>query len=367
MKCSEVSAKLPEYLAGTLSEAANEEISAHLTTCPSCRKEEDELSAPLLPHNSSKHIEEGKHVFKRSLRRIRINMMFRIAAVVVAVLFLYYNLLPYMVGNLRSTEINLGTRALALYTQFSCPYTVAGYGNRPDGYYSRLTIYTNKQEGMRRVIGPEITAMMSYITGKMDTPQLPMPNFVHPIVPRAEDDIEDVDNMITTLEMNQDNRGATISVSLNELISVGDVARLLNEYEVKVGWMAIEAGVEERKHPNVNRPYNQIYHWGIPGTLWQIHNGWMDVTTLASDNAIEYEDAVFQAMTWLEKNKYRLGKKDFLGSEPVGNRAAYVLENGIKIYGLELSGTTTELLKLVQTMNLRRGSVEALSFWWPLQ
>jgi len=353
MRCDDVREKLPEYLADVLDAHEKEQVRMHLATCESCRREAEAISSPLETGEAGANKAESPQSFKRLMRRVRFSVLFRILAVMLAALVLYFNLLPSFVQSVRSSEMHPARRALVLYTQFSYPCRISGYATEAAGYNNILTFYTEEQEGMRAVAGSSPSSPMSYITGKMKTPRLPRVGFVHPSTKVDEDESLDVTKMIETLENNLDNRGATINVSLNQNLSIADVASLLKAYEIKVSWMAVDAG---EKAP-----------WGIPEILWQNHNGWIQVDTLTSDNPEEYEEAVIEAMRWLDQNKWRLVNTYFLDGAEVDRKAAYVVRNGINIYGLQISGSTQELLRLVEALDIRSGEADDISFWWPLR
>lgn len=363
MNCNEVKDRLPEFLAGTMSEKEESLFRDHVSSCEGCAREADELSKPIREVGVQRDVSKE---LKRSLRRVRVSLVLRLTAVLAVLLITVSYVLPGILGLVRFPQMQHARRALALYTQFSMPVTAGGYGNTPERYSNTLRIFTSSQAGLRIVPGPVVSARISYLTGRMTVPHMPLPKFVHPAVTRASADIEDSGRMIMTLQKNLDNRGATISVSLNELISLRAVAALLELYDVKLGWMAVEAGVETLDHPSITHSNNQIYQWGIPGTLTQLQDGSFEGTTLAAHNVELFEQEVIEAMTWLNQNKNLFGAKDQTGAQPIGDKAAYVIDNGIHIYGLQLSGTTEELLRLVQVLDIRRGTVEELSLWWPI-
>lgn len=51
-------------------------------------------------------------------------------------------------------------------------------------------------------------------------------------------------------------------------------------------------------------------------------------------------------------------------NEPLGDDAKYVLDNGIKVYGLKVTGSSDEIYKLLEDINFRFANVEKVDFWY---
>ena len=73
-------------------------------------------------------------------------------------------------------------------------------------------------------------------------------------------------------------------------------------------------------------------------------------------------------MSWLDENKDILAPyPDLLKNNGINNsvedKAAYVIENGIKIYGVRITGPSDELLRLTENLDISTMTVVEMDFW----
>lgn len=90
---------------------------------------------------------------------------------------------------------------------------------------------------------------------------------------------------------------------------------------------------------------------------------------LNKNNIKEYSENIIEEMNWLNNNKkYVKNDKELMKDNSinngVGSKAAYVIKNGLIIYGLQLTGPTKELLKLQDSLDIRYENVTDVDFWF---
>ena len=175
-----------------------------------------------------------------------------------------------------------------------------------------------------------------------------------------------INNQIEILTKNADTTVSTVDFSLNRIINLSDVESIISKYDIELLWMAVEAGIEDTKPKNMSFGNQQVLQWGIPGKLSKPGN--FDFAQLKSDNIKKFEETVIDELKWLDENKSVL-KPDsgLLKNNGIDNsvrgQAQYIIKNGIKIYGLRITGPSNELIKLTQALDIRTMSVVDMAFW----
>ncbi len=368
MNCREVKGKLPEYLAGVLDNPMSQEVKLHLETCEQCRKEAEEIGADLPAGEFFKQTDIRK-LLKKTRRKFNIRVLKVVVIALLAILAIY--ILPSVLWGLWSFNQPNVSRVLMDTVQFSQPEKVNSWGNsKVNGFSMSVPLRITTLPVIGRSTGEqhEIRANMSVISGRITAPLFIGANFIHP------DNFKGVDlgqkggtnSQRKRLEKNADTTVATVDYSLNGLITLGDVSLLLRSFDVEICWMAVESGIEKTIPKNMTFEKQQILQWGIPGKLSR--PGAFDFAQLGRDNADQFEKAVMDEMKWLDDKK-KLMKPDAgllkynAIDTGIGAKASYVLENGIKIYGLRVTGPSSELIKLTDHLVPRTMSVIGMDFW----
>jgi len=171
------------------------------------------------------------------------------------------------------------------------------------------------------------------------------------------------------LKKNGDDTVATVSLSFNELISYEESVELLNKYHMKITRMNIESGSEKRKIKNMGNGANQHFSFGIPGQMLNVNKSIFEVIQLNEENSEEYKKSFLEELEFLNENKYLLESGDMrkrggYENDPVADDAKYILDNGIKVYGLKVTGPSDEIYKFIEDINPRFANVEKVDFWY---
>jgi hypothetical protein len=368
MDCKEVKEKLPEYLAGVLDNSISQEIRLHLKTCDLCRKEADELGRSF-PECEFSEQTDMKKLLKRTKRKFNMGIV-KVVAITLLVLWAVY-MLPAVLWGAWSFKQPDVSRALMDTVQFSQPEKVNSWGNSGINRFSisvPLSITTLPVVGKNAGQQHEFIAEMSVITGKITAPHILGANFVHPNNFKGADlgDTSDIKMQQKRLEKNADTTVATVDYSLNSLMSLTDAASLIRSFDVEICWMAVESGIENTVPKNMSFNNQQVLQWGIPGKLSK--PGVFDFAVFDADHADQFGKAVLEEMKWLDNNK-KLIKPDTgllrynAIDNSIGGKALYLISNGIKIYGLRVTGPSSELLKLTGQLAPRTMNVIGMDFW----
>jgi hypothetical protein len=369
MKCNAIEDKLPEYLAGTLTDDLREEVSMHLSTCDKCMKKMIEMEAVMLENlNASNEIEDN-NAFNKAKRKFIIKICKLTILSIAVFVLLVFLVIPGIFSSIRMMQYDKYSRAFTDLVQFSYPVQVGGYGNsfNANPYQTIIKVYANEYVGNRiKGESKEISSKLNFITGRFESPVEIGTAFTHPDIDGSgADDKKSIKNAIKILENNSNNTVAVTDISLKRFISLKDVSELLKKYDVKVLWMAIECGYEKIKPKNMSG-LNQYIMWGIPQKLYSYPNKHIELT---ADNTKEFENRVVEEMSWLDNNKNPIiADKELLRNNgidnSVGKKAAYIVKNGIKVYGVRITGPTKEILRLQKEINTRNENVVDIGFWF---
>lgn len=315
----------------------------------------------------------GEENISKVLKNTRRDFNLKIVKAVIAVAAVAWLIwmVPSALWGVQSLHQVKASRALMDAIQFSQPDKVNSWSNN---MVDRLSMSVPLNITVRPVTGRkyggqrEFAGGMSVITGKVTVPVILGAEFMHPdiykgINPGRERNPE---TQASVLERNAADTVATVDYSLNRMMSLSEAAGLLERYDIGICWLAVEAGIEGVTGNNLTFENQQILQWGIPGKLSKPDE--FDYAVLEKDNAPYYERAVLEEMKWLDENKGILASdgsllRDNGISSSVDDKASYVIKNGIRIYGLRLTGPSSELLKLKIELEPRMMSVVDMDFW----
>jgi hypothetical protein len=372
MDCNEIKDRLPEYLTGLCEEEERTQISKHLSSCRECRSAMEQLEEPIVGQESPAVSLKASKI----LSKARKALIFRVIALTTASLIVisgtFFMLIPGLLRMARFSQMKNITRALVNITQFTTGSQVVGYGNSLPTfpYYSfKISAFSNEITGVRHKGGRTVEKNFNLITGKFESPAPHLSNFVHPKVTPQELYLKELSPSIAKnmLVKSGENTVARIEVSLKETITLEQAASLTKELDVKLLWLAVECGEEHLQPKNMSSGQNQYVQWGIPGKLF-IPNR-ISSLELNYDNIKEYEQTVIEELKWLDKNKNYISADKNLRryngiDNSVGEKARYIIDNGIKVYGLSITGPSTELVKLENTLNIRTAHVTDIDFYY---
>ena len=362
--CRYTEIRLPDYLAGGCGKREREAIARHLAVCGRCAALVREMETPLDMENGTPA--EIAAPMARVFRGARKKFIARVAAITLAVLgalvVLWFAAL-FLGGIAGYSRIPLSQRALHNLVQFSRPDRVTGYGNTASLWlYMPIRCYTVQTTGLKAHSQKETAVQAFKLSGGFTSPAGFGAAFIHPDIIGEAPDSPTAAWVI--LEKSGENTVATVNLSLRRLISLEEAAALLDEYDMEILWMAVEAGVETVTPKNMSG-HAQWLQWGLPGTFSLFQGG---ETKLTPATIEEYRAAVLLELEWLDAHRHLVKPDRSLLrhglDNSVGGKAAYILENGIRIYGLQLTGPSAELLRLGRELPVRRADIVDVDFWY---
>lgn len=379
MNCEDVKKKIPEYLAGVLESNISKEMKSHIDQCNLCKKEADELMMDLPPYET---IEDGNlsKVIKKTKRKFKFSIV-RVTLVVFLVAWIIYSL-PVLLWNVMSFNQPNASRVLMDIVQFSQPYKVNSWGNRGVDRSKMsvpLTVTALSQVGKNYGGQMEYEGYFSVITGKVSVPPFYGANFLHPELFKDKNLGANVNpqSQRRILQKNENTTVATVDFSLNKVIGLKEITDLVKNFDVDICWMAVESGIESITFKNMKFEKQQVLQWGIPGILSNPGN--LEYIDINKTDINLFENEVLKEMKWLSEN-IGLVKPDGdlkniestnnssinisnTKDMPYKNAIKYILNSGIKIYGLRVTGPSSELLRLSEELDLRKMNVVDMDFW----
>jgi hypothetical protein len=372
MNCKAVKNKLPEYLADQCNSEEKLEISKHLSVCPHCMKALEELEEPIfskIPYPNS--LDTGK-----LLNKARKTLILKVSAITLISIIIFFSsffvVIPGILKAIRYPNIPDITRSLIDITQFTSASQVSGYGNSiaPFGGYSfKISAYTNDIIGIKNKNPSSMDENFNIVTGTFQSTAPHVSQFIHPSVTVPDEFLQTRTSDIAKkmLMKNGENTVATVTISLSSILSLKEICNSIKDLDINVLWMAVECGDENQKPKNMNAIQNQYIQWGIPGKLYTPLN--INTPEFNDFNISEYEKSMLEEMKWLDKNKkYIAADKSLLKFQnldnSVGKKAKYILDNGFKVYGLKLTGPSSELSKLASRVPIRMEEVIDVDFYY---
>jgi len=372
MNCIDVKNKLPKYLADQCSVEEKLEMSKHISTCPHCMDALDELEEPIIKNKDyHKSLDTGK-LLNKARKTLILKVTTTTVLSIIMLISVFFIIIPGVLTTMRYPKINDITRSLVDITQFTSPSPVGGYGNSlaSFGKYSfDVTAYTHYMTGTKLTGSGEVERKFNMITGTYQSPVQPFTQFIHPKVAVSDELLKSRTPAIAKkiLTKNGESTVAVVDISLNSVLSLEEVVASLKDLDVKVIWMSVECGSEDFKPQNMSNGQNQYVQWGIPGKLFIQNN--IGPSELDYSNPSQYEKVVIEELKWLEENKhYIAADKSLLKFQnydnSVGNKAKYIIDNGLKVYGLRVTGPSTELSKLDSVFDIRMEEVKSIDFYY---
>ena len=372
MNCSDVKNKLTHYLSDECSPEEKFEISKHISTCPECMQALEELDKPILKNISNiKPLDTGK-LLNNARKALVLKVTATTVASIIIIISTFFALIPGILKTIQYPKITNITRSLIDIVQFTSPSPVGGYGNSlaSFGSYSfNISAYTHDITGIKKKDPREINRNFNLLTGTFKSPAPHLSQFIHPSVKVSDEFLSRITPDIAKkiLTKNGDTTVATVDLSLKTTLSLDEVATALDGLDLKVIWMAVECGSEGEQPKNMSTGKNQYIQWGIPGQLFNANNS--NSPEFKLSNVSEYEKSIMEELKWLDENKhYITADKSLLKfndlDNSVGNRAKYIIDNGIKVYGLRITGPSSELSKLDARLSIRAEEVIDIDFYY---
>ncbi|WBW97525.1 anti sigma factor C-terminal domain-containing protein [Oceanirhabdus sp. W0125-5] len=369
MKCSDVRGVLPEYISELCSESEKKEIEKHLDQCEECKTEYNKLI------NIGKEQTESYEEISRKIRKVRRKLNVKILATFTITMFVGYilfnSIIPSILYQIRRNDLNTAQRAIVDFYQFTSAKELTGSGIRKEKYNNTIMLFVGDYIGSKFTNYNTIDFNFDLIKNRVDSEFWLQMDIIHPDVEPKEGfkDMYNTEIAKKILKKNGNDTVARVNLSFNDLISYERTVELLNKYDIKIIRMNIESGSEKRKIKYMENGANQHFSFGIPGQMLDITKPIFEVVELNTQNSHEYKKSFLEELKFLNEYKYLLASGDMrkrggYENDPVKDDAKYILDNGIKVYGIKVTGPSDEIFRLIDDINPRFANVEKVDFWY---
>ena len=376
-------------------------IQDHLDSCPSCQQ----ILDAKMTESESSHIKPPKESPENALTptledkkqsRILQKAKYKhrlITAVFVIALFLLFQIVGGFVANIyynsggENSRLYKTQKTALLMTEFNMPNVQI-----PVGMHSWPSFFTQMSSGHSRLeIKPYLAAKGNYALQKtVGKKNYPVGNlsifymfsnfgtqwnweggtyqsnlyFIHPVNTSAENSLEWETEAWQALEMLPEGTVAELAVSFDRDFSLSELNELLADYDLDVTWYAISTGVEDndlyRNHPRPLFSFDGAWGFGYLSHMMR-----SQYTQINLDDPAQHEEFFLNSMKFLAENE-KIAHKLYRGDPEqlrLGERNKYLQENGVRTYGVIVTGPSKELLKLRDLGNIRYPALGDIELW----
>lgn len=145
---------------------------------------------------------------------------------------------------------------------------------------------------------------------------------------------------------------AEVYLSLSDVMEPEELEDIIPA-DMEIRWLAVDSGIEKKAVDSEGIPIGPI---GYPAQI--------DTSTWSPFNGRESNAKVFlEILSLLEKNEQVAETVARAKSLEIGERLAYIEENGIKVYGAVVTGPTPQLRELEQIKEIRAMKVGEVKLW----
>ncbi|NWK70992.1 anti-sigma factor [Bacillus paramycoides] len=369
MGCAEFKKLWEKYEKGTLTHDEQEKLESHIETCEECEAHLDELLAKTELVKKKLPPKDLKVPFWKIKWKHRLQTLGFILAICIVI---------YMIGGVLSAfyfqadndkrlkEIR-DVPSLAL--EATIPNSrVMGGGTSVEAFFR-----TNSHFDLVKTVGKkemslgtvETKSFLSSVevTNKswMNTFYQPKLFFVHPKTKQGDYLKEASKKVWDTLAKVHDGTVAEVAISFDKSYTLQELEPLLySVFEVQElpptpVWYALDTGQEKT---NVE---DYILHSG-EAIGFPEHVRFLDNET---DRQKTPEDKVIEMMRILSTHKKTVSKVSMLHESELNldKRYEYVKDNGVKVYGIVITGPSKELLKLQNSPHVRYATLGDIEVW----
>ncbi|EEL51806.1 MULTISPECIES: anti-sigma factor [Bacillus cereus group] len=363
MKCKELWEK---YEHGTITTEEQEELENHIETCTICEAYLDELLAKTektkkkLPPISNVQVPFWKIKWKHRLQTLSF-----LLAVCMAI---------YMVGGILSTiyfqvndEQNLKevTDVPALALQATIPNShIAGSGTNVEAFFRMHSdIHLAKTVGKKEFkLGTlQVDSFFSSVRIEKQWAEAAYEQnlfFAHPKLKQTDHFKETSPKVWEALQKVHEGTVAELAISFDKAYTLQELEPILysvfeaQEMPPTPVWYALDTGVE-----GVNEDDFPLSNFGFPDFI-----GRLDVEEKKLKTK---EDEVLEMMRILSNHEETVEKVTWLSKQELNmkKRYEYVKKNGVKVYGIVITGPSKELLKLQNSPHVRYATLGDIEPW----
>ncbi|MDP7990722.1 anti sigma factor C-terminal domain-containing protein [Bacillus sp. MHSD_36] len=369
MVCSEFKKLWEKYENGTLTHDEQEELESHIETCEECETHLDELLAKTEPVKKKLPPKDLKIPFWKIKWKHRLQTLGFILSICI-VIYIIGGILSafyFQSNNDKRLEEIRSVPSLAL--EATMPNSrVMGGGTSVEAFFR-----TNSHFDVVKTVGKkeiplgtlETSSFLSSVNvlnnSWMNTFYQPKLFFVHPKTEQGDYLKESSKKVWDTLAKVHEGTVAEITISFDKAYTLKELEPLLyNVFEAQELpptplWYALDTGQEKT---NVE---DHILHGG-EAIGFPEHIRFLDSDT---ENQKTPEDKVIEMMRILSTHTETVSKIAIIPEKELklDKRYQYVKDNGVKVYGMVITGPSKELLKLQNSPHVRYATLGDIEVW----
>ncbi|MED1038502.1 hypothetical protein S2E19_04688 [Bacillus mycoides] len=369
MSCAEFKKLWEKYEKGTLTQDEQERLESHIETCEECEVHLDELLAKSEPIKKRLPPKDLKVPFWRIKWKHRLQTLGFILAICIFI---------YMIGGVLSAfyfQANNDKRLKeirdvpSLALEATIPNSrVMGGGTSVEAFFR-----TNSQFDLVKTIGKkemplgtiETSSFLSSlnITNQSWVNMHYQPNihFVHPKIKQGDYLKEASKKVWDTLAKVHEGTVAEVAISFDKPYTLQELEPLLygvfeaQELPPTPVWYALDTGQERINEEDFILSVDEFI--GFPE-----HIGFLDDET---ENLKTQEAKVIEMMRILSTHEKTVSTVAMLPESELNldKRYQYVKDNGVKVYGIVITGPSKELLKLQNSPHIRYATLGDIEVW----
>ncbi|MEW4151775.1 anti-sigma factor [Bacillus thuringiensis] len=367
MGCAEFKTLWEKYENGTLTRDEQEELENHIETCEECEVYLDELltkSAPIKKRLPPQNLNVPFWKIKWKQRWQTVSF---VLAVCIAIYFAdHFSSSLYFNNMKKLAEVN-EIPALALEATIPNIRSTGGSTKIKPFFRTENEMNLVKTVGKKEVQFGTVTmkSFLSSVTvtnkswaNKLNYSKL---SFVHPKIKQGDHLKEPSKKVWDTLAKVHEGTVAEVAISFDKLYTLQELESILystfeaQEMPPTPVWYALDTGQERIDEEDFILHGGEVI--GFPEHI--------NLPDSEAERPKTKEDEVLEMMRILSEHKKTVSKTTWTLEKELNldKRYEYVKENGVKVYGIVITGPSKELLKLQNSPHVRYATLGDIEIW----
>lgn len=388
LNCNDVKFKWKSYINGELPSDEERAIDEHLESCPECEQllnetmeEQEEKSREQIvkqedPLNEIP-IKKQAQMLRKAKWKNRLMTALTVLLIFIVVSFMT-GLFTASYYGFGSDEQGRGERAVQVVktaTQMSMPNVFLGSGGMDTNFYFTLDMdfsiqkqigKDNKSIGKLdgKMLFNSLNVKREWADGQYDVKL----HFLHPnlVANEQETELDFYEEVLNetwnSLDLLPEGTVSELAITFDGLYEIDDVYQLLEGYDLDIVWYAIDTGVEQEREE-----YRSPYFSASNG-IWGFHERAVFDFPQHGNSIMERGDGqkraeIFKTSLHFLVENSKLAKKYIWTEQSFEEVYKYVEENGVKTYGVVVTGPSKELLRLQQNESIIYATMGEVDFW----
>ncbi|PEI93466.1 sigma-M negative effector [Bacillus pseudomycoides] len=369
MICKQCKELWKKYEQGTITAEEQEQLEEHIETCTTCEAHLDKLLAET--EKVKKKLPPVSHV-QVPFRKIKWKHRLQILTFLLAVCMVIYMIggvlssIYFQVNNEQKLKEVRDLPALAL--EATIPNSrVTGGGTNVEAFFrtkGTINLVKTVGKGEFKLGTIQIDSFLSSVQVEQtwaDTAYQQNLFFVHPKTKQIEHFQEESKKVWETLQKVPDGTVAELAISFDKPYTLQELEPLLysvfeaQEMPPTPVWYALDTGLEAASddHPRLS----SFEVFGFPKDL-HLH----DLETKQLKTTEEQVIEMMRILSQHEETVQRVAQRSN-GELNLQKQYQYVKKNGVKVYGIVITGPSKELVKLQNSPHVRDATLGDIEFW----